>query len=49
MTASEAAATRLAPWEEPARGGFPAPSLFLGSGLDQLRAIDRSLTGVASD
>jgi uncharacterized protein (TIGR00369 family) len=39
MTASEAAATRLAPWEEPARGGFPAPSLFLSSGLDQLRAI----------
>ena len=39
MTASEGVRTTVGPWEEPARGGFPAPSLFLSSGLDQLRAI----------
>jgi uncharacterized protein (TIGR00369 family) len=39
MTATRAGAAPPAPWQEPARGGYPAPSLFLSAGVDQLRAI----------
>jgi uncharacterized protein (TIGR00369 family) len=35
----EAGATSSEPWQEPVRGGFPEPSLFLSSGIDQLRAM----------
>jgi len=38
MTAIETAGRGAAPWQEPARGGFPPPALFMSSGLDQLRA-----------
>jgi uncharacterized protein (TIGR00369 family) len=39
MTALEARESVLQPWQEPVRGGFPPPDLFMSAGLDQLRAI----------
>lgn len=37
--AERAGALSPEPWQEPVRGGFPEPGLFLSSGIDQLRAI----------
>jgi uncharacterized protein (TIGR00369 family) len=35
----DAGASAPEPWQEPVRGGYPEPSLFLSAGIDQLRAM----------